>query len=293
MNIDAKLLEKCSLLTDYEKDLVRRIDINHETQASVAKSYGKSPATISIQHKRALGKFNAWLKGREKEKVLPEEDFDKQVFKMLNKGIGPAEIVAKIGRAREVAKLAELWEQLNSHDYWQTIGLLRENDMFHRGYAIEKPLLYSANKIVQNHYALKNRVEGLEEVVNILREENVRKDEQIKTSETLKEIFRIENEELLWLRKYEPLTDEQIQQRRETIRKLDGEIGGLKSLRLHLDLQVDRAKCVVFDLHTKIRETVKEYLAAMEINEVWKFVIDAKWRKTEPLMAQILKSTVA
>jgi len=281
------------VLTDYEKDLIRRIDINHKTQTGVAKSYGKSPATISIQHKKTLEKFDSWLKKRGKEKVLPEEDFDKQVFKMLNKGIGPAEIVAKIGRAREVAKLAELWEQLNSHDYWQTIGLLRENDMFYRGYAIEKPLLYSANKIVQNHYALKNRVEGLEETVKILEKVNNRKDKRIETLETLKEIFRIENEELSRLRKYEPLTDEQIQQRRETIRKLDGEINGLKSLRLHLDLQVDRAKCIVFGLHTKTRETVKEYLAAMEINEAWKFVIDAKWGKTKPLMAQILKSTVA
>lgn len=290
MNIDVKLFEKCPVLTDYEKDLIRRIDINHETQASVAKSYGKSPATISIQHKKALEKFNAWLKKREKEKVLPEEDFDKQVFKMLNKGIGPAEIVAKIGRTREVAKLAELWEQLNSHDYWQTIGLLRENDMFYRGYAIEKPLLYSANKIVQNYYALKNRVQGLEESVKILREENVRKDEQIKTTETLKEIFRIENEELSWLRKYEPLTDEQIQQRRETIRKLDGEINGLKSLRLHLNLQVDRAKRIIFDLHTKTRETVKGYLSGLDNREIWKLVVEAKWGKSNPLIAEVLKS---
>jgi len=287
MNIDVKLFEKCPVLTDYEKDLIRRIDINHETQASVAKSYGKSPATISIQHKKALEKFNAWLKKREKEKVLPEEDFDKQVFKMLNKGIGPAEIVAKIGRAREVAKLAELWEQLNSHDYWQTIGLLRENDMFYRGYAIEKPLLYSANKIVQNYYALKNRVEGLEESVKILREEISQKDERIKTTEILKEIFRIEKEELSGLKVYADLTDEQIQQRRENIRKLDGEVNGLKSLRLHLNLQVDRAKRIIFDLHTKKRETIKEYLWGLDDREIWKLLIESK---INPLMTKVLTS---
>ena len=291
MNIDVELLEKCSVLTDYEKDLIRRIDGHHETQVRVARHYEKSPGTISIQHKKALEKFTAWLKKRgESEKALPQQDFDKQVFKMLNKGIGPAEIVAKVGRAREVAKLAELWEQLNSHDYWQTIGLLRENDMFYRGYAIEKPLLYSANKIVQNYYALKNQVEGLEEAVKILKKVNSRKDKRIETLETLKEIFRIENEELSGLKVYADLTDEQIQQRRETILELDGGIKGLKNLHSQLKLQVDREKYIIFDLKTKIREGVKEYLSGLDNKEIWQLVIEAKWGKTNPLIAKVLTS---
>lgn len=37
-------MDKCPELTDYEKDLIIRIDIKGETQASVAKFYEKSPA---------------------------------------------------------------------------------------------------------------------------------------------------------------------------------------------------------------------------------------------------------
>jgi len=85
MNVDVRLLEKCPLLTDYEKGLIERIDIDHETQASVAKSDEKSPATISIQHKKTLEKFTGWIKKREEsKKTLPQQDFDRQVFKMLN-----------------------------------------------------------------------------------------------------------------------------------------------------------------------------------------------------------------
>lgn len=124
MNIDVNLLEKCPVLTDYEKDLIKRIDINGETQASVAKSYGKSPATISIQRKKALEKFNAWLKKRGKEKVLPKEDLDKEAFKRFNQGMPPNKAVEELGHADRVFKLWEKHRKIRQDDYCEALDIL-------------------------------------------------------------------------------------------------------------------------------------------------------------------------
>ena len=327
MNIDVKLLEKCPVLTDYEKDLIRRIDINHETQAGVAKSYGKSPATISIQHKKALGKFNAWLNEREKGKrPLSEEDFDKQAFKLFNKGWPPNRVIAKVGSAKRVFELWEKYRRLMEDDYLKALIRAAEYGleanvnssyplMRHVDYLIaencvlseerdqiwslvkEKGLTYgidedatdsvyeAVKRLVERETALKCKLEKSQETVKTLEQESIEKDQKIwaLTSEV---------EELSRLRKYEGLTDEQIQVRRKTLHMLDTAIDKQSGRLSNLNLQVDTAKCVIFDLHTKTRETIKEYLAGMSVEEMWKFIIDAKWGKTNPLMARILKSTV-
>jgi len=327
MNIDVKLLEKCPVLTDYEKDLIRRIDIDHETQTKVAKSYGKSPATISIQRKRSLGKFNVWLNEREKGKrPLSEEDFDKQVFRLFNKGWPPNKVVAKVGRAERVFKLWEKYRRLMEDDYLKALIRAAEYGleasvnssyplMQHVDYLIaencvlceerdqiwslvkEKGLTYgideeatdsayeAVKRLVERETALKSKFKKSQENVKALKQESIEKDRKIG-------VLTSEVEKLSRLGKYEGLTDEQIQVRRKTLQILDKTIDRQSGRLSNLNLQVDTAKCVIFDLHTKTRETIKKHLAEMSVEEMWKFIIDAKWGKTNPLMARILKSTV-
>jgi hypothetical protein len=110
------------VLSDYEKDLIRRIDTNRETQTSVAKFYKKSPATISIQHKKALEKFTSWLETRGKqEKAQPEEDFDGQVFRLFNKGLTPNKVVARLGKSERVFKLWEKFRRFMEDDYCKAL----------------------------------------------------------------------------------------------------------------------------------------------------------------------------
>jgi len=106
MEIDLKQLDKCPVLTDYEKDLVRRVDANHETQARVAKSFEKTTSTICTQHKKALGKFDKWLQSTEKQdKPSADEDFDRKVFRMFHRGILPDMDIEKLGNVDRVLGL--------------------------------------------------------------------------------------------------------------------------------------------------------------------------------------------
>lgn len=120
MAIDVKLLDKCPEVTDYEKDLIRRIDVNHESQSSVAKHYSKTPPTISIQHSKAVARFNEWAQNRQKqEKAASNDDFDKQVFRMFRRGILPDKVIEKLGNVDRVLSLWEKYQKLKENDYYQ------------------------------------------------------------------------------------------------------------------------------------------------------------------------------
>ncbi len=125
MNIDIKVLNSCSELTDYEKDLILRVDIKGESQASVAKFYGKSPATVSIQHKKALEKFNAWVKSNTKQpKAQVEEKLDARVFQMFNQGLPPNKVIAEIGHADHVLKHWEKHRKFMEDDYCLALNIV-------------------------------------------------------------------------------------------------------------------------------------------------------------------------
>lgn len=127
MQIDIKLLEKCPELSDYEENLIISIDVKGERQVNVAKSLGKSPSTISTQHRKALEKLNAWLKKRgKKEKVLPEEDFDKQAFQRFNQGWPPNKVIADLGKAERVFKLWEKHQKIMQDDYCAALNILHK-----------------------------------------------------------------------------------------------------------------------------------------------------------------------
>lgn len=146
MEIDIELLEKCAVLSDYEKDLIRRVDVNCESQSSVAAHYRKTPSTISIQHKKASAKFTEWLRNREKQKKVPsEEDFDKKIFRMFRNGKLPDEVIEKIGRSNEVLSLWQKYEKLKEDDYYRFLSILGEH-----GYETNENLSYPLSKLLDD-----------------------------------------------------------------------------------------------------------------------------------------------
>jgi hypothetical protein len=127
MNINIKLLDKCPELSEYEKDLIRRVDVNHETQASVAKSLKKTPGTISTQHKTASKKFEKWLETTGKQNVgLSKDDFERVVFQRFREGKLPDAVIAEFGRADEVMSLWGKYRTLKEDDYCRAQSKIAE-----------------------------------------------------------------------------------------------------------------------------------------------------------------------
>ena len=100
---------------------------------------------------------------------------------------------------------------------------------------------------------LGKRLNQNKQLLEDMKFKNSSKDEQIKN-------LQRENAELSRLRKYEDLTDEQMQKRRETLKFLDNSVKEKTDDLLYLNSQVDREKETIFNLMTKEREAVKEYL---------------------------------
>ncbi len=122
-----KEFNECPVLSAYERELLKRVYINGETQAAVAKSLKKHPSTISIQVKKALAKFDSWMQSKEtRGKVSPEEDFGKKVFKLFRKGKLPDAVIADIGRADEVISLWNKYTKLREGDYYRCLSTLTE-----------------------------------------------------------------------------------------------------------------------------------------------------------------------
>jgi hypothetical protein len=127
MNINVNLLDKCPELSDYEKDLIRRVDIDHETQAGVAKSLEKTTSTVSIQHKAALKKFEAWRQRTEREKAdLSKDTFERDVFRLFLQNKLPDAVIAEFGRADEVVELWDKYSRIKEDDYYRAQSKLAE-----------------------------------------------------------------------------------------------------------------------------------------------------------------------
>jgi hypothetical protein len=120
-------LDKCPVLTAYEKELIRRVDVNSESQTSVAKSLGKDPSTVCSQHRKALEKFNSWTaRTDEPEKSLSPEELDKECFKLFNTGLAPNKAVENLGHADRVYKLWEIYQKSVQNDYVAALNILGE-----------------------------------------------------------------------------------------------------------------------------------------------------------------------
>jgi len=259
MDINIKSLDECPKLTEYEKDLIRRINIKVETQASVAKLYKKNPSTISLQRKKALKKFTAWMQNREKKEAASlHEDFDKQVFRLLNRNWTANRIIEKLGNPERVVELVEIHRQNMQDDYYkacekvaeagwkidensryplttQIDNIVSERDSAYfekeevlkylkeagvncnpKQFDVYGSVLDAVKSLAEDYCQAKNKLREAEATNRMLELVKDRLSKQI-------EPLRSENAELSKLEKYEGLTDEQIQARRETIRELDNQ----------------------------------------------------------------------
>lgn len=130
--IDSELLEKCPVLNERQKELLRRTYINGESVTGVASSWSRSKSTVSSQRKKAKADYDKWVKERTAQKGPRGKhvDFDSAVFRMLNKGKRPEEVIAKLGRADKVAELEELHKKLRRDEYWETVETLKKAGYF-------------------------------------------------------------------------------------------------------------------------------------------------------------------
>jgi hypothetical protein len=129
MKINTKDLNECPVLSAYERELLRRVYVDGETQSAVAKSLKKDPSTISIQLKKAFVKFDSWMQSIAKRgKVSAEEDLGKKVFRLFRKGKLPDAVIAEIGRVDEVSSLWNKYTKLRGDDYYQCLSTLNDYD---------------------------------------------------------------------------------------------------------------------------------------------------------------------
>jgi len=126
MEIDLKLLDKCPILTPDQKELIKRVDINHETLSSIAKSHGKTASTICTQHKKALEKLADWMRDTAEKEAPADGDFSRKVFQMFRRGKIPDAVIARFGRPDEIISLWKKYRELKEDDYYEAQSKLTE-----------------------------------------------------------------------------------------------------------------------------------------------------------------------
>jgi len=288
MNIDIELLEKCSELSKYEKDLIKRININHETQVSVAKHYKKSPPTINTQYKRAMKKF---MELKKKHESPAEANLDKYVFGRLNRGDSLKVIIADAGHSDEIIKLSEKWRKIHDDDYWAARDVLNSYSLMQGFEEEEKPLAKAVESLIDwsedVHQDLNNKESEngnlklqLEDLNNKL--SNVSNE----LDETEAEIERLSR-----LKKYEELSEEerralqaQVDSLKGDINDLEGNVKELKTLKPLLEREVDMVKQVKSDVERDIQGAVLDYMGRVPLTDVLKLYNMALMKKIEKTM---------
>lgn len=275
MGIDIKELDKCPVLTDYEKDLIRRIDVNHETQASVAKHYGKSPSTINIQFKKAVKKYLEW---KEKSEVPHPANLDKYVFGRLNHRDPPWMIIADIGQADKVIDLSEKWRRLHAGDYWTAMNHLKNNGILYEvDEQEEKPLTKAVIIALDMRAEAQCKLEDAEEE----KKTHVREIRQIKKqlrflSNEL-DAARSEITGLERLKQYEELSEEkrqalqlQIDLLKRIIRELAAKVEELQRRKTILERELNTIEQVKADVERDIQGSILEYIGNLSLSDVLK-----------------------
>lgn len=139
-------INECPVLSDDEKKLLIRIDVQGESITNVAKSLGKAKSTVSEKHAKTLKKFNEYVE------ESADQDFKKLIFGKLNSGHRPNQIIAKYGHPEEVFRLLEMWKKMEQDDYWKAVGRLRQYGVI--GYSKEhigEPLLGGVEGLIDMH----------------------------------------------------------------------------------------------------------------------------------------------
>jgi len=147
MEINESLVEKAPL-TEYEKDLIRLIDVKGIEATSVASKKGKDKSTISIQHKKAMEKLQKFMAEMKYEEASGE--LASKVFTEFDNHVQLTEVVRKYKIAPKVVRaLYKEWislkeEDLNSpsvpkrlkeiEEKWKSIGYHLSAELERYGY---------------------------------------------------------------------------------------------------------------------------------------------------------------
>ncbi len=171
MKINIKDLNECPVLSDYERELLRRVYVDGETQSAVAKSLNKDPSTICIQLKKALVKFESWMQSKTKESKAGEgKDSDAEIFRLFNKDLPPNKVIEKVGKPERVFKLWEMYRQFLEDDYCRARIKLSEYGFVASGDS-DFPLCEQLDNLIGEREMF---VEEEEEVRGILGEHDVK-----------------------------------------------------------------------------------------------------------------------
>ncbi len=112
------LLDKAPL-TEYERNLIKQIDIQSLPVKQVAASLKRDDSTISLQHKKALEKYTAWYSKVDEEMKadLVSGEEAALVFEMLQKGKELPKIVIELKiPPKTVKNYYDGWVQLKKAD---------------------------------------------------------------------------------------------------------------------------------------------------------------------------------
>lgn len=287
MKINIKLLEQCPELSDYQKDLIKRVDVDGESQISVARLYKKSRSTICSQIKKARKKFVGWMK---KHELSAEVDLDKYVFGRLNRGDSPKVIIADAGHSDEIITLSEKWRKLHDDDYWAARDVLNSYSLMQGFEEEKKPLAKAVESLI-------DWLEDVHQDLNNKESENGNLKLQLedlnnKLSNVSNELDEAEAEieRLSRLKKYEELSEEERQALQAKIDSLKSEISDLEwkiveleMFKTRLEREVHTLNHVKADVERDIKDNVLEHLASLQLNDVLKLynaAVMAKIQKT-------------
>lgn len=260
---------------------------------SLAKAYGKSPSTISIQHKKALKKFNTWIEENKSQKeAILEDDFDRQVFGEFNRNVPPNVVIAKHGRTDRVLSLWEKHRQLMEDEICRILNILAD-----QGVEVDEDSEYPLSEAVksvcdeiglllverqsiwwlleENHltYELdEDEDSSAYEAVKRLVEDSKQKDHAL-VSEIEKKwalerrIAEVENRLKVVL---DELKEAKADLLKKTVGECEQKIEELQVQKVCLEGEVNKLKRVKAEVESDIRDAVLEFLARLQLHEVMK-----------------------
>jgi len=165
-------IEECPVLSDDEKILLIKIDVEGKKVTEVAKSMKRAKSTVSERHSKARRKFDEYMK------ESADQDFVKLVWSKFNSGVHPNLIVAETGRPEVVKRLSEMWKGFEEDSYWKTIKVLEDYG------AIEAPSTDTEGLMLR----------GVKKLTDILDQAEIEKGDAVKKLRQYKEQYETSEE---------------------------------------------------------------------------------------------------
>lgn len=181
-----------------------------ETRIQNLRAEGKTYRKIAEKEHVSIAQISIILNKHGKEEMTSsqQEDFERQVFKLLNKGLPPNRIIAKLGKTSKVLELFEVHKKLMKEDFSLALSKIREYGFYESGSC---PLTDALGRIFEAYFELQNKLKELDGEIKALRWVGTKKDETIATLKT-------ENAKLQKFNQFKTITSNEIERRKATVR---------------------------------------------------------------------------